>query len=97
MFIPFLAAAAVAAAFAQVGAMSVKIAFLTSALNAMVLIAIALVVFACCCRPTFDPGCRFSVTQRDVPGIVAGCGMAEYRGGSVKSRRSGSKSSRRQK
>ena len=46
MFIPFLAAAAVAAAFAQVGAMSVKIAFLTSALNAMVLIAIALAVFA---------------------------------------------------
>ncbi|MEI6513531.1 MAG: hypothetical protein WCO51_09700 [bacterium] len=46
MFIPFLAAAAVAAAFAQVGAMSVKIAILTSALNAMFLIAIALAVFA---------------------------------------------------
>ncbi len=46
MFIPFLAAAAVAAAFAQLGAMSVKIAILTSALNTMFLIAIALAVFA---------------------------------------------------
>jgi len=46
MFIPFLAATAVAAAFAEVGAMSVKIAFLTSALNAMFLVAIALAVFA---------------------------------------------------
>ena len=45
MFIPFLAAAAVAAAFAQVGAMSVKIAILP-ALNVMGLIAIALAVFA---------------------------------------------------
>jgi hypothetical protein len=46
MFIPFLAAAAVAAAFAEVGAMSVKIAILTNTLNAMFLIAIALAVFA---------------------------------------------------
>ena len=45
MFIPFLAAATVAAAFAQVGAMSVKIAFLTSALNATGLIAIVLAMF----------------------------------------------------
>ena len=46
MFIPFLAATAVATAFAEVGAMSVKIAVLTGALNAMFLIAIALAVFA---------------------------------------------------
>ena len=44
MFIPFLAAATVATAFAQLGAMSVQIALLTGALNAMLLIAIALAV-----------------------------------------------------
>ena len=38
MFIPFLAAAAVATAFAQLGAMSVRIAMLTGALNAMILV-----------------------------------------------------------
>lgn len=46
MFLPFLAATAVAAAFTQLGAMSVRIAVLTGALNAMVLIAIALAVYA---------------------------------------------------
>ena len=35
MFIPFLAATAVATAFAQLGAMSVKIGILTTALEAM--------------------------------------------------------------
>jgi hypothetical protein len=37
MFIPFLAASAIAAAFATLGAMSVKISVLTMALNAMAL------------------------------------------------------------
>jgi hypothetical protein len=46
MFIPFLAAASVAAAFAQVGAMSVKITFLTSSLYAVILIAIILALYA---------------------------------------------------
>jgi len=42
MFIPFLAASMVAAAFAQMGAMSVRIAILTSTLNTLVLLAIAI-------------------------------------------------------
>ena len=46
MFLPFLAATAVAAAFSQLGAASVKIAMLTGALNAITLIAIALAVYA---------------------------------------------------
>ena len=46
MFIPFLAATAVAAAFAQLGAMSVTIAMLTGAPNAMTMIGIALAVYA---------------------------------------------------
>lgn len=45
MFIPFLAAAAVATAFAQLGAMSVRIAMLTGSLNAMILVAIALAIY----------------------------------------------------
>jgi hypothetical protein len=46
MFIPFLAAASVATAFAQLGAMSVKIGILTSSLYAVILIAIALALYA---------------------------------------------------
>ena len=46
MFLPFLAAAAVSTAFTQLGAMSVRIAALTGALNAMVSGAIALTVHA---------------------------------------------------
>jgi hypothetical protein len=46
MFFPFLAAPSVAAAFAQVGAMSTKIAVLTGSLYAMVLISIALALYA---------------------------------------------------
>jgi hypothetical protein len=46
MFIPFLAATAVAAAFAQLGAASVKIAMLTGSLYAMTLVAIVLAVYA---------------------------------------------------
>ena len=46
MFIPFLAAASVAAAFAQLGAMSTKVAVLTSSLYAVILIAIALALYA---------------------------------------------------
>ena len=46
MFIPLLAASAVATAFAQVGALSTKVAILTSALDAMFLNAITLAVFA---------------------------------------------------
>ena len=41
-----------------------------------------------------DPGCRFSVTQRDASETVAACGLVNYPGGSVKSRQPGSKSSR---
>jgi hypothetical protein len=41
MLIPYLSAAILAAAFTHMGAMSVKIAFLTSALNAMILFAIS--------------------------------------------------------
>ena len=46
MFIPFLAATAAATAFAQMGAMTVKIGMLTAALNAMILITIALAFYA---------------------------------------------------
>lgn len=46
MFIPFLAAATVATAFAQLGAMSVKIGILTSSLYAVILIAIVLALYA---------------------------------------------------
>ena len=46
MFIPFLAATAVAAAFAQLGAMSVKTAMLTSSLYAAILVAIVLALYA---------------------------------------------------
>jgi hypothetical protein len=41
MFIPFLAASIVAAAFAQMGAMSVQISMLTSALNTLLFLVIA--------------------------------------------------------
>ena len=43
MFIPFLASTLLAAAFTQLGAMSVHIAMLTSALNAMALLSVVLV------------------------------------------------------
>ena len=46
MFIPFIAAASVAAAFAQLGAMATKIAVLSSSLYAVVLIAIVLALYA---------------------------------------------------
>ena len=46
MFFPFLGAATVAIAFAQLGAMSVKIGILTSSLYAVILIAIALALYA---------------------------------------------------
>lgn len=45
MFIPFLAASLAAAAFAHMGAMSVKIAILTSTLNTLVLLAIAMAAY----------------------------------------------------
>jgi hypothetical protein len=41
MFIPFLAASIVAATFTKMGAMSVQIAMLTSALNTMLFLVIA--------------------------------------------------------
>jgi hypothetical protein len=41
MFIPFVAASIVAAAFTHMGAMSVRIAMLTSALNTLLLLVIA--------------------------------------------------------
>ncbi len=41
---------------------------------------------ACWRRRQIDPGCRYSVTQREVSGIVAGRGMAACHGGSVQSR-----------
>ena len=41
MFIPFLAASIVAAAFTHVGAMSVRIAILTSALNTLLILVLA--------------------------------------------------------
>lgn len=46
MFIPFLAAISAATAFAQLGAMSVKVAMLTASLQAMVLVATALAAYA---------------------------------------------------
>ena len=46
MFLPFLTAASVAAAFAQLGVMSTKNAVLTSSLYAVILIAIALALYA---------------------------------------------------
>lgn len=46
MFFPFLAAATVATAFVQLGALSTKVAVLTSSLYAVILIAIALALYA---------------------------------------------------
>jgi hypothetical protein len=46
MFLPFLAAASVATTFAQLGAMSTKIAVLTSSLYAVIVIAIVLALYA---------------------------------------------------
>jgi hypothetical protein len=46
MFLPFLAAASVATAFAQLGAMTVKIGILTGSLYAVILIAIVLSLYA---------------------------------------------------
>ena len=46
MFFPFLAAATVATAFAQLGVLSTKVAVLTSSLYAVILIAIALALYA---------------------------------------------------
>jgi hypothetical protein len=45
MFIPFLAATAVATAFAQLGALSVKLSIATAALNAMTLLSIILALY----------------------------------------------------
>ena len=45
MVIPFLASTLLAAVFTQLGAMSMRIAMLTSALNALALIAVVLVAF----------------------------------------------------
>lgn len=46
MFLPFLAAASVAAAFAQLGVLSTKVAVLTGFLYAVILIAIVLALYA---------------------------------------------------
>lgn len=46
MFIPFLAATAIAATFGQLGAMSVRIAMLTGALNFMMLVLIAIALYS---------------------------------------------------
>ena len=46
MFFPFLAAATVAAAFAQLGVLSTKVAVLTSSLYAVILITIVLALYA---------------------------------------------------
>ncbi len=46
MFIPFLAASAIAAALFQMGAMSVSVSILSLALKAMTLIAIGLALYA---------------------------------------------------
>lgn len=46
MFLPFLAAASVATAFAQLGALTTKVAILTSSLYAVTLIAIVLALYA---------------------------------------------------
>ena len=46
MFLPFLAAASVATDFAQVGALSTKVAILTSSLYAVILVAIVLALYA---------------------------------------------------
>lgn len=46
MFFPFLAAVSVAAAFAQLGALSTKVAVLSGSLYAVILIAIVLALYA---------------------------------------------------
>jgi hypothetical protein len=46
MFLPFLAAASVATAFAQLGALTTKVAILTSSLYAAILVAIVLALYA---------------------------------------------------
>jgi hypothetical protein len=46
MFIPFLAAASVATAFAQLGALTTKVAILTSSLCVVSLVAIVLALYA---------------------------------------------------
>ena len=46
MLIPFLAASVIAAVFANMGAMAVKISVLTMALNAMIALCIALAALA---------------------------------------------------
>jgi hypothetical protein len=67
MFFPFLAAATVAIAFAQLGAMSVKIGILTSSLYAVILVAIALALYALAtCRTCRD---RQAAPRRSNGGI----------------------------
>jgi hypothetical protein len=46
MFFPFIGAASVAIAFAQLGALSTKVAVLTGSLYAVILIAIVLALYA---------------------------------------------------
>ena len=46
MLIPFLAASAIAAAFATLGAMAIKISVLSMALNAMIALCITLAALA---------------------------------------------------
>jgi hypothetical protein len=46
MFVPFLAASVIAATFANMGAMAVKISVLTMALNAMIALCITLAAIA---------------------------------------------------
>lgn len=58
MFLPFLAAAAVATAFAQLGAMSVKIAVLTALLKAMSVALLAVASGVGFCRVGWTFGWR---------------------------------------
>lgn len=46
MFVPFLAASVIAATFANMGAMAIKISVLSGALNAMIALCIALAALA---------------------------------------------------
>ena len=73
MFIPLLAAASVAAAFAQVGALSTKVAVLTGSLYAVILIAIVLALWALSPQQPSHrrdlPACRPHAAARRVWGI----------------------------
>lgn len=61
MFLPFLAAASVAAAFAQLGALSTKVAVPTDSLYAVILIVVMLPLYALSLQRRAQPRHRHSL------------------------------------